>query len=71
MTVGSRPIALVPSGDNHFILVGAVGRPGQLVLTPWVPNDDSDGDGTPNVLDGFPWEPAAALDSDRDGAPDA
>ncbi|MCP4699253.1 MAG: hypothetical protein GY862_20755 [Gammaproteobacteria bacterium] len=35
------------------------------------PNDDSDADGTLNLEDAFPLDPAAALDTDSDGYPDS
>jgi DNA-binding beta-propeller fold protein YncE len=35
------------------------------------PSDDADRDGSPNEEDAFPLDPAAALDSDGDGFPDA
>ncbi|MGC3980189.1 MAG: hypothetical protein QM808_02925 [Steroidobacteraceae bacterium] len=37
----------------------------------YVPNDDSDGDGVPNTQDAFPLDPAASVDTDHDGYPDA
>ncbi|MBM7071873.1 hypothetical protein JQC92_07435 [Shewanella sp. 202IG2-18] len=35
------------------------------------PNDDLDNDGVSNLEDAFPTDPAASVDSDRDGYPDA
>jgi hypothetical protein len=37
----------------------------------YVPNNDTDGDGVSNLQDAFPTDPAASVDSDRDGYPDA
>ena len=37
----------------------------------YVPNNDVDGDGVANVADAFPTDPAAAVDTDHDGHPDA
>jgi hypothetical protein len=37
----------------------------------YVPNDDSDDDGVANTQDAFPLDPAASVDSDHDGYPDA
>jgi hypothetical protein len=37
----------------------------------YVPDDDSDNDGVNNTQDAFPLDPAASVDSDRDGYPDA
>lgn len=31
---------------------------------------DADGDGAPNAADAYPFDPAASIDSDRDGTPD-
>src|SRR5262245_700913 len=44
---------------------------GTVQFHPYVPNDDSDGDGVPNTEDAFPLDPAASVDSDHDGYPDA
>ena len=44
------------------------GRPG---FAPFVPAEDLDQDGVPNVADAFPTDPAAAADGDGDGSPDA
>ena len=44
---------------------------GTVQFHPYVPNDDSDGDGVPNIDDAFPLDPAASVDSDHDGYPDA
>jgi len=44
---------------------------GAPAFHPWEPLDDADGDGTDNFDDAFPTDPAAALDSDGDGGPDA
>jgi hypothetical protein len=37
----------------------------------YVPNNDGDGDGVANTADAFPLDPAASVDSDHDGYPDA
>ena len=37
----------------------------------YVPDNDSDDDGVPNTQDAFPQDPAASVDSDLDGYPDA
>ncbi|MFL6600961.1 MAG: hypothetical protein ACJ8R9_06475, partial [Steroidobacteraceae bacterium] len=44
---------------------------GTVQFHSYVPNDDSDGDGVPNTQDAFPLDPAASLDTDHDGYPDA
>jgi len=43
----------------------------QLSITSYMPSDDSDGDGVPNLQDKFPLDKTAAVDSDNDGHPDA
>jgi hypothetical protein len=42
----------------------------QFIFEEYIPSDDSDNDGVVNTEDGFPLDPAAALDSDLDGYPD-
>ncbi|MBE8167427.1 MAG: hypothetical protein HAW66_03525, partial [Shewanella sp.] len=42
----------------------------RLVFTTFVANDDTDGDSVPNLVDAFPLDPAASIDSDNDGYPD-
>ena len=37
----------------------------------YTPDPDSDGDDVDYTTDAFPTDPAASIDSDRDGAPDA
>jgi hypothetical protein len=44
---------------------------GTVRFHPYVPNDDSDGDGVANTADAFPLDVAASVDSDNDGYPDA
>ena len=44
---------------------------GTVKFRTYVPNDDSDGDGVSNRQDAFPRDPAASVDSDHDGYPDA
>jgi hypothetical protein len=44
---------------------------GALTFTPYQTGDDGDGDGVAYTDDEFPLDPAASIDSDHDGAPDA
>ena len=63
-----RPLALLPAGQQVASLFV---HNNQLQLRTDQPSDDRDGDGVPNLQDDFPDDPAAALDSDLDGAPDS
>ena len=62
------PIALKQLGNQILALYKTNN---QLRLHLYRPSDDTDADGIPNLQDDFPQDPAAALDSDGDGAPDA
>lgn len=63
------PLRLLRRGEERFEIVTEVAnRPAFAVYTP---RDDSDGDGVRNEEDAFPIDPAASLDGDGDGAPDA
>lgn len=62
------PIALKQSGNQILALYKTNN---QLRLHLYRPSDDTDADGIPNLQDDFPQDPAAAVDSDGDGAPDA
>jgi len=52
-------------------MVIAVIKDGTVATYNYVPNDDSDNDGVVNTADAFPLDPAASVDSDRDGHPDS
>lgn len=43
----------------------------ELSFTIYTPNNDTDGDGVPNIDDDFPLDVAASLDTDNDGYPDS
>ena len=53
--------------DFRLIVVGAAG----YEFLRYTPSNDSDGDGVENQADAFPLDPAASVDSDADGFPDA
>ena len=53
--------------EGRLIVVTVESRP---VFNVFAPGGDADNDGTANPDDAFPFDPAAALDSDRDGHPD-
>jgi hypothetical protein len=59
----------VVGSDTSMVVLTISG--GTVQFHPYVPNDDSDGDGVDNPLDAFPLDPAASVDTDRDGYPDA
>ncbi len=62
-----QPLALRQAG-SALVLITDAGRPAFTIYTP---SDDSDGDGVENTVDAFPQDPAASVDSDRDGYPDS
>lgn len=55
-------------GNTNYMVIK---RPGQIDFMRYVPSDDSDGDGVPNLTDKFPLDKTASIDSDNDGHPDA
>jgi len=61
-------VAIRQAGPD-IVIVSKQG--GALLFTDYLPSDDSDGDGVANNEDAFPLDPAASLDGDRDGYPDA
>ncbi|MGI9277914.1 MAG: hypothetical protein ACR2PT_24090 [Endozoicomonas sp.] len=44
---------------------------GNTAIKAYTPSNDSDGDGVINTEDAFPTDPAASIDTDKDGYPDA
>lgn len=72
LVVESLPFAGEPQKvvktENGYSVITSVDD--VLTVYPYVPNDDSDGDGADNLLDAFPLDPAASIDSDGDGYPD-
>ncbi len=62
-----QPQKIVPTEDGYSVIT-AVGS--ELTAYDYMPNDDSDGDGVTNLLDSFPTDPAASVDTDGDGYPD-
>jgi Leucine-rich repeat (LRR) protein len=55
-------------GEIHFV----VSRHQQVLsIEKYTPNDDTDNDGVSNLVDHFPQDPAASVDSDSDGYPDS
>jgi len=59
----------VVGSDTRMALVLFDGTTVQFQI--YVPDNDTDDDGVPNTLDAFPTDPAASVDSDLDGYPDA
>ncbi len=62
------PLRVLPYGARFVVVTRVDGRPAFFV---YAPTDDGDGDGVPFADDAFPLDPAASLDADGDGAPDA
>ena len=52
-------------------MVVLVNNNGNVQFHSYVPDNDSDDDGVQNTQDAFPLDPAASVDTDRDGYPDA
>lgn len=75
------PIVAAPSGDLIMIGSGSIFNAGahavltaipqQILIHPYEASDDTDGDGIVNTNDAFPLDPAASVDTDRDGYPEA
>ncbi len=63
-----EPLRLLAWNDRYLVVTLSGGQP---AFGEYIPTDDGDGDGTPNVDDAFPLDPAASVDTDRDGYPDA
>ena len=59
---------LIPVSGGHLVFLREAGR---YRAELYVPTGDADGDGVPFREDAFPDDPAASVDSDGDGAPDA
>nr|WP_324257315.1 hypothetical protein [Cellvibrio fontiphilus] len=58
-------------GSDSTMVVLALDDDGKIKGHFYTPSDDSDGDGVGNSIDAFPTDPAAAVDTDNDGYPDA
>lgn len=67
-TFAGQPLRVVGSDTELIVLTLAAGA---VQFHVHVPSADSDGDGVSNSLDAFPTDPAASVDTDRDGYPDA
>ena len=68
VTFSGTALGLLKTGDR-IVIVSRVN--GELVFAEFTPNDDSDGDGVDNLVDAFPLDASASLDSDNDGYPDS
>ncbi|MCB9936869.1 MAG: hypothetical protein H6823_01380 [Planctomycetaceae bacterium] len=66
--VNGTPQQLLWTGDTITVISQLNGKP---QFSAYVPTNDADQDGVSNELDAFLIDPAASLDSDRDGAPDS
>jgi len=68
VTFAGQPLRVVGTDTRLVVLTLAAGA---VQFHIHVPTEDIDGDGVPNSQDAFPTDPAASLDTDRDGFPDA
>ncbi|MCJ8345184.1 hypothetical protein MJH12_06570 [bacterium] len=62
------PTRIISRGERYIIITSESGTPSFSVYTP---NEDIDKDGITNLIDQFPFDPSASIDSDYDGAPDS
>lgn len=62
-----KPLKLFEQNNQHYLLTL---NNSQYQITRYTPTGDTDGDGILNRQDDFPHNPAASVDSDRDGYPD-
>lgn len=62
------PVRILPDGDDAVVVTN---DGVELKYDVYQPTDDGDGDGVPFPDDAFPDDPAASVDSDGDGHPDA
>lgn len=58
---------MLPAGDGIWLVLQDASS---IRVEKHLPADDIDGDGVPFAVDHYPYEAAAATDSDADGAPD-
>jgi hypothetical protein len=66
--VQGDPLRVLSFEGRYYAITLLGGRP---TFNPVQPTGDGDGDGVPNEEDAFPTDPAASVDSDGDGYPDA
>jgi hypothetical protein len=68
LTFTGTALRIVGSDTRMAVLVN---NNGTVQFHIYEPSDDSDGDGVTNTQDAFPLDPAASVDTDRDGYPDS
>ena len=61
-------LGMAQQSGKYYLIVKTAEH---LDIRSYEPSDDSDGDGVSNLLDKFPLDKTAAVDSDNDGHPDA
>ncbi len=66
--VPGEPVRILPWDGGFIVVTRAFGR---AEFHTWHAVGDVDGDGVENAADAFRTDPAASVDSDGDGAPDA
>ncbi len=67
LTYSGTPLGIFGSASKMSVVVI---KNNTVATYSYIPNNDTDGDGVPNIQDAFPLDPAASVDSDRDGYPD-
>lgn len=67
LTLSGAPLKIVKQGDGFYIVSRTIMGP-QIHF--YSPSNDSDEDGVANDIDDFPTDPAASIDTDKDGFPD-
>ena len=62
------PLAVFSVGSGYVVLTQNASG---IRFNVYQPSDDSDDDGSLNLVDAFPLDPAASVDTDHDGYPDS
>ena len=66
--VSGQVLAVSVAGNTNYLVVK---KSTHVEIINYVPSNDTDGDGVANLVDKFPLDKTASVDSDNDGYPDA